>query len=122
MKIIAHSNNITSAGQMYAMTTSPQRNKMTEIAGQTVRLLEWVQYEDVDIKGNVMNLVSIKACPLDDDSKPEVYCTNSATFYRSFGAAVEAYGAFGEEIKAITVIQGTSRSKRPYLDCAACEF
>ncbi len=119
MNIVAHSAGITTAAQMYALTTSPVRKKMTELAGKTVALVDWVEYTDTDVHGNEMALVSIRA---DVDGVKDVYCTNSSTFARSFNAAVAAYAAFDEDVKFIKVVQGKSRNNRPYLDCVAVEF
>lgn len=119
MNFIAHSAGITSASQMYALTTSPERKKMSELAGKTVALIEWVQYTDTDVHGNTMNLVSIM---VEEGGDKVVYCTNSNTFARSFNAAVAAYAAFDEDVKFLKVIQGKSRNNRPYLDCVAVEF
>ena len=45
------------------------------------------------------------------------YCTNSATFCRSFESAVAMFAQFGEEFHKILVTTGTSKNNRDYIDC-----
>lgn len=111
MNIISKSANVVSAFDMYKLVQSPVRKKLTDIKGQTIELDKWVLYTEPDKDGKEMFLLALST--VDGTS----YCTNSATFCRSFESAVATFGQFGEEFHKIQVTTGTSKNGRDYIDC-----
>lgn len=111
MNIIAKSANVVSAFDLYKLVQSPERKKLTDIKGQTIELDKWVLYTEPDKDGKEMNLLALFTVD------GTAYCTNSATFCRSFESAVATFGQFGEEFHEIHVTTGTSKNGRDYIDC-----
>lgn len=111
MNIIAKSANVVSAFDLYKLVQSPERKKLTDIKGQTIELDKWVLYTEPDKDGKEMNLLALSAVD------GTAYCTNSATFCRSFESAVATFGQFGEEFHSIQIVTGTSKNGRDYIDC-----
>ena len=108
MNIITKSANIASSFDLYKLVQSPERKKLTDIKGQTIELDKWVLYTE---PGKEMKLLSLSTV---DGS---AYCTNSATFCRSFESAVAMFAQFGEEFHKIRVATGTSKNGRDYIEC-----
>ena len=115
MNIIAKSASVTSAHDVYVLTQAPDREKLTTAKGATLTLESWVMYTDVNAKGEEQQLLALTT----DDGK--AYCTNSATFCKDFGNAVEMYKQFGEEFIKIQVVTGTSKNGREYIACKVVE-
>lgn len=115
MNIIAKSATVTNAQALYNLTQSPDRKKLTEAKGKTLKLSSWVLYTDVDMKGNEVTLLSLI------DENGHGYCTNSATFCRDFKSAVDMFAQFGEEFTTIEVSTGTSKNNREYISCKVIE-
>lgn len=111
MNIIAKSASVTTAYDLYALTQAPDREKLTTVKGAVLTLTSWVLYTDVNSKGDEVTLMAMTT----DDGK--AYCTNSATFCKDFGNAVDMYKQFGEEFTKIQVITGTSKNGREYIGC-----
>lgn len=111
MNIINKSANIASSFDLYKLVQSPERKKLTDIKGQIIELDKWVLYTESDKDGKEMNLLALSTV---DGS---AYCTNSATFCRSFASAVAMFDQFGEEFHKIRVTTGTSKNGRDYIDC-----
>lgn len=111
MNIIAKSANVVSAFDLYKLIQSPEREKLTNIKGQTIELDKWVLYIEPDKDGKEMHLLALST--VDGNA----YCTNSATFCRSFESAVATFGQFGEEFHRIQIVTGTSKNGRDYIDC-----
>lgn len=111
MNIITKSANVASSFDLYKLVQSPERKKLTDVKGQTIELDKWVLYTEPDKDGKEMKLLSLSAA---DGS---AYCTNSATFCRSFEGAVAMFAQFGEEFHKIQVTTGTSKNGRDYIDC-----
>lgn len=111
MNIINKSANVVSAFDLYKLVQSPERKKMTDIKGQTIELDKWVLYTEPDKDGKEMSMLSIST--VDGNT----YCTNSATFCRSFESAVATFAQFGEEFHSIQIVTGTSKNGRDYIDC-----
>ena len=111
MNIVAKSANISTSMDLYKLVQSPNRSKLTDIKGQIVTLDKWVLYTEPDKDGKEQHLLAIT------DKNGNSYCTNSATFCRSFEAAVEMFKTFGEEFHEIRVITATSKNGRDYIDC-----
>lgn len=110
MQIIA-SSNVSNAAEMYTLTKSPERKKLSDAKGTTLDMTSWVVYTGVDKNGDEIELMSIKTADA-------VYCTNSQTFIREFMDAYTMFNDMGEQFHAIKVIEGTSKANRPYLTCA----
>lgn len=110
MQIIA-SANVSNAAQMYTLTKSPERHKMSEIVDTTIQMNSWVVYTGVDKNGDDIELMSIS-------TDAGVFCTNSQTFIREFMDAYTMFNDMGEKFDSIKVIQGKSKAGRPYLTCA----
>lgn len=111
MNIIAKSANVVSSFDMYKLVQSPERKKLTDVKGQTLDLDKWVLYTESDKEGKEMKLLALTT------KDGNAYCTNSATFCRSFQSAVDMFATFGEEFHQITVTTGTSKNNRDYIDC-----
>lgn len=111
MNIINKSANIASSFDLYKLVQSPERKKLTNIKGQTITLDKWVLYTEPDKDGKEMKLLALTTA---DGS---TYCTNSATFCRSFESAVAMFAQFGEEFHEIQVTTGKSKNGRDYIDC-----
>ena len=111
MNIITKSSNVASSFDLYKLVQSPERKKLTDIKGQTIELDKWVLYTEPDKDGKEMKLLALVTA---DGS---AYCTNSATFCRSFESAVAMVAQFGEEFHKIQVTTGTSKNGRDYIDC-----
>nr|DAT34045.1 MAG TPA: ssDNA binding protein [Caudoviricetes sp.] len=111
MNIIAKSANVVSAFDLYKLVQSPERKKLTDIKGQTIELVKWVLYTEPNKDGKEMNLLALSTVD------GATYCTNSATFCRSFESAVATFGQFGEEFHSIQIVTGTSKNGRNYIDC-----
>lgn len=115
MNIIAKSASVASAHDLYNLTQSPDRKKLTEAKGLTLRLASWVLYTDIDMKGNEVTLLALI------DENGQGYCTNSGTFCRDFKSAVDMYAQFGEEFTTILVATGISKNGREYISCKVVE-
>lgn len=111
MNIIAKSANVVSAFDLYNLVQSPERKKLTNIKGQTIELEKWVLYTEPDKDGKEMTLLAMSTVD------GTAYCTNSATFCRSFESAVATFGQFGEEFHSVQIVTGTSKNGRDYIDC-----
>jgi len=111
MNIIAKSNNIATSLDLYKLIQSPERKKLTDIKGQNITLDKWVLYSEPNKDGVEQKLLALTTA--DGVS----YCTNSATFCRSFEGAVAMFEQFGEQFHDITVAVGTSKNGREYIDC-----
>lgn len=111
MNIIAKSANVVSAFDLYNLVQSPERNKLTNIKGQTIEFDKWVLYTEPDKDGKEMPLLALSTVD------GTAYCTNSATFCRSFESAVATFSQFGEEFHSIQIVTGTSKNGRDYIDC-----
>ena len=111
MNIITKSANVASSLDLNKLVQSPERKKLTDIKGQTIELDKWVLYTEPDKDGKEMSLLALTTVD------GLAYCTNSATFCRSFESAVAMFAQFGEEFHKIQVTTGTSKNGRNYIDC-----
>lgn len=111
MNIIAKSINISTPVELYKLVQSPDRKRLTDVKGAELELVSWALYEEPDKNGKVVKLLALSTA---DGS---AYCTNSATFTRSFESAVEMFSQFGQEFHVIKVMTGTSKNGREYIDC-----
>ena len=76
--------------------------------GDIVRVVGYCEYEDVNAKGESYNILCIM------DENGSTFSTISATFRDSFDDIVSLMD--GEEF-AITVVKGTSKAGREYVNC-----
>ena len=111
MNIITKSANVASSFDLCKLVQSPERKKLTDMKGQTIELDKWVLYTEPDKDGKEMSLLALTTVD------GLAYCTNSATFCRSFESAVAMFAQFGEEFHKIQVTTGTSKNGRNYIDC-----
>lgn len=110
MNLIAKSANITTPVELYKLVQSPDRKRLTDAKGAELELVSWALYEEPDKDGKAVKLLALS-------TDGGAYCTNSATFIRSFESAVEMFSQFGQEFHSIKVMVGTSKNGREYIDC-----
>lgn len=115
MKIIVKSNSVVSAHDLYNLTQAPDREKLSTVKGATLTLESWVLYTDVNSKGDEVTLMAMTT------NDGHAYCTNSSTFCKDFGNAVDMYKQLGEEFTKIQVVAGTSKNGREYIACKVIE-
>lgn len=110
MKTINKSRNDMTARERYKLSNSPDIQKMSNIAGETVTVTDWLFFEDVNRDGESTEILSIAT-----DSG--VYATNSKTFIEAFFEIVDVLAEDGETVTDITVGTGTSKAGRDYITC-----
>lgn len=115
MNIIAKSASINSPMDMYALTKSPDRSKLSEVSGQVLDLDKWLVYSEPNSKGEEVTLVSLST----KDGK--AYTSNSVTFIRDFTSAVTMFAEFGAEFHTIQVMNGRSNAGREFITCKVIE-
>ena len=115
MNIIAKSANITSPMDMYSLTKAPEREKLSNAAGQILQLNQWLVYSEQNAKGEEVTLISLTT----QDGK--AYTSNSGTFIRDFTAAVTMFAEFGAEFHTIQVTDGKSKNGRSFITCKVIE-
>ena len=109
MKIIRTSRTFTPE-EIYKLTKSPSVKKLSDLKGCDIAVHGFVQYNDVDSKGNEQNVISF-------DLGGEYYATNSATFIRGFLDLVDIYGDAIAYPLNVVIGTGTSKAGREYLKC-----
>lgn len=97
---------------LYKLTQDAGIRKMTDIKGDIKTVKAYAQYTDEDKDGNVREIVSIMG---EDDV---VHATNSPTFIRDFLKMVDL---FGDELKSINVVAGTSKANREFITASLGE-
>lgn len=110
---ILHSNKELTKQEIYYLTKSQDVQKMKEAAGQTFELSNWCMYKDVNSDGEEVELFAMRT--VDGDT----FATNSPTFIRAFYDILDVFAP--DEIKAIKVLEGTSKNNRTYITCAYTE-
>lgn len=110
MKIIAKSGDLTSK-ELYDLTLAPSVQKMKDVVGQVIEVKAWVVYEDVNSKDETQEILSIVS------PDGEIFATNSPTFKKDFSTMISFFNSFGEEVKGINVISGTSKAGREFITC-----
>lgn len=108
MNILASKKELT-AQQKYFMVKSPAIRKMSDIAGQTIEVENYLLYETANNDGEVKTLLSI----LTPDN--ECFTSASPTFISDFQDVVECFGNDGFE--AVKVVSGRSRAGRTFIQC-----
>lgn len=115
MRIIRTKNENISVKEKYLMSMDPEIRRMRDAEGMIVPVLNWMLYSDTDKEGNEQTLLSILS------ENNIAYATNSRTFIESFGTLCDMFAESGEEIYAIKVIAGQSKTGRHYITCAYAE-
>lgn len=99
--------------ELYLMTADKGIKSVKNIEdGTTLQVIGYLEYDDVNAKGEESHLLSIMGER--EDGRQEVWCCQSQTFKDSF---YEIANLFGEDHFGITKISGVSKSDRPYVDC-----
>lgn len=111
MNVIAKSSNITTPMDVYALTKSPERSKLSEVSGAVLELDKWIVYSEPNSKGDEVTLVSLAT----KDGK--AYTSNSGTFIRDFTSAITMFAEFGAEFHTIQVMNGQSKAGRNFIIC-----
>lgn len=115
MKIIRTKNENVNVKEKYLMSMNPEIRRMRDAEGMNVPVINWMLYSDTDREGNEQVLLSI----LSEDNV--AYVTNSRTFIEAFSTLCDLFAESGEEIIAIKVIGGQSKTGRHYITCAYAE-
>lgn len=111
MKLINASKDLT-AKQIYTLTMNPATVKMKDCVGQRIEIGYWAIYEDVSQKtGEVQEILAI-ATP-----EGECFATNSPTFTRDFTNMLSLFESMGENVPALVVISGKSKTDREFITC-----
>ena len=95
--------------QKYALILSPKTQKMKDAKGSVLEISAWCHYTDAASNGEEREILAV----LTPDG--ESFATNSATFVKDFLKMVDL---FGDELRSIEVISGTSKTGREYITCA----
>lgn len=99
--------------ELYLMTADKGIKSVKNIEdGTTLQVIGYLEYDDVNAKGEEAHLLSIMGER--EDGRQEVWCCQSQSFKDSF---YEIANLFGEDHFGITKISGISKSNRPYVDC-----
>nr|DAU88267.1 MAG TPA: ssDNA binding protein [Caudoviricetes sp.] len=115
MKIIRSKSEKITVKEKYLMSMNPEIRRMRDAEGMNVPVLNWMIYSEKDKEGNEQILLSI----LSEDNV--AYATNSRTFIEAFSVLCDMFADSGEEIAAIKVIGGQSKTGRHYITCAYAE-
>lgn len=111
MTIIAKSESIATPMDMYNMTKSPDRSKLSEVSGQVLELDKWLVYSEPNSKGEEVTLASLTT------KDGRAFTTNSGTFIRDFTSAVTMFAEYGSEFHTIQVMNGRSNAGREFITC-----
>lgn len=110
MKVIKTSREL-SAKEQYFLTMAPSVQKMKDAVSQTIEVSAFCVYQDTNSKGDEQTILSIVT------PENEVFATNSPTFIEDFQKMQDMFASCGEEVKAIKVISGKSKSDREFITC-----
>ena len=107
--ILNSSKNLT-LNDVYKLTMSKNTQKLSD--GQVIELKAWAVYEDADFKTQeVKQILSLLT------EEGETLATISDTFRRDFLSIVELCEAYGQELKKIRIVTGTSKNNRKFVTC-----
>lgn len=115
MKIIRTKNENISVKEKYLMCMNPEIQRMKDKEGMDLPVINWMIYSDKDREGKEQTLLSI----LSEDNV--AYTTNSPTFIEAFTELCDMFSDSGEEIIAVKVIGGQSKTGRHFITCAYAE-
>ena len=96
--------------EKYFLTKAQDVQKMTEAVDQTLDLVAWAIYTDVDKDGKEVELFSM----LTEDG--DKFATNSSTFIGAFREILDIFEP--EEVKRLKVLNGVSKNNRTFVTCA----
>lgn len=112
MKIINSGYSEMGTRELYAMTKSPDIDKVSNHGGETVTVRAYVIFEDINKDtGEEFNILSVKT------DECGVIATNSPTFINSFCELVDLCRGSNEEIGKIKIYKGASKAGRTFYDC-----
>ena len=115
MRIINASKDL-GAKQIYTLTMNPSTIKMKDVVGERIEIAYWAIYEDVSQKtGEVQEILAIVT------PEGKCYATNSPTFARDFNNMLELFTSMGENVPAVVVISGKSKTDREFITCVYSE-
>lgn len=100
-----------SAQERYFLTMAPSVQKMKDAIGQELEVTAFCVYEDTNSKGEEQTILSMTT------PEGDVFATNSPTFIEDFQKMWDLFNDLGEQVKAIKVISGTSKSGREFITC-----
>lgn len=98
--------------QQYFLTLAPNVQKMSDKAGEIIKVEAFCIYEDVSTTKNGEEKTSTVLSIKTPDN--QVYGTNSMTFIKSFTDMVDF---FEGEVNYILVDSGTSKNGRQFIQC-----
>lgn len=108
MKIIEKSREFTKVEE-YLLTLNRAMISVKDIEDDTtIEVSAYCLYEDVNSKDEEVEILTILT------PNNEVYCTQSATFKRSFKDMFDMMDGKSFSIKKVS---GTTKAGRPYVDC-----
>lgn len=94
---------------VYKMMKSLDVKKMLDAEDSILEVKSWVKYSDIDTKtGELKEILTLETVD------GEMFGTVSETFKREFDDIVSF---FGDDVGAIKVIGGTSKSGRKFITC-----
>lgn len=109
MEILRRSREDLSKKDLYFLLTDKSIKKMTDLAGKTIDIVDYVIYEDLNRTTEEMHkIISIK-------TPDGAYASNSVTFIECFEQIISC---FGEDFKTISVFENTSNRGRKFLQCS----
>ena len=98
--------------QQYFLTLAPNVQKMSDKAGEVIKIDAWCVYEDHSTTKNGEEKVSAVLSIKTPDNN--VYGTNSMTFIKSFTDMIDF---FEGNVNYILVDSGTSKNGREFIQC-----
>lgn len=98
--------------QQYFLTLAPNVQKMSDKAGEVIKVEAFCIYEDVSTTKNGEEKTSTVLSIKTPDNK--VYGTNSMTFIKSFTDMIDF---FDGDVNYILVDSGTSKNGREFIQC-----
>jgi radical SAM superfamily enzyme with C-terminal helix-hairpin-helix motif len=110
MEIIKTSKEL-SAQERYFLTMAPTVQKMKDAVSQRIEVASWCLYKDTNSKGEEQTILSIGT------PEGDVFATNSPTFKEDFIKMQNLFADAGEAVKAIKVVNGTSKNNREFITC-----
>ena len=102
--------------QKYQLTSSNDMHVIKDVAdGELIDVNIWSIFVDEKEDSDDVTILSI----MDNDGI--VYCTNSATFQRSFEEIADLYDDCGYTGFTIKKLSGETKAGRPFVNCALVE-
>lgn len=108
MEILQKSKDLTGREQ-HKLTKGKTSQSIKEAVGLTINVDMWCIYTDENQRKEQVEVLSIM------DKEGQVYTTISDVFKRSFLDIVDEFK--NEDLPAIVVLEGSTRSGRTYVDC-----